>query len=193
MGRAFKYTSKLTQEQQDLITQHYKMIYRVTKYWFDRTNLSFEDCYDASVDAIIYTARIFDKEKGFKFSTLYYRLTNKAVLKKIRDNKADMRVINQLTISLESKAHASDEDNFKVIDTITYQDVYSIYDQDEIARAWKVLKETEKKYIYLSFYKQMSQMDIGKYCSAAKTNVGRAINKGLGKLKDELERLEMSI
>jgi RNA polymerase sigma factor (sigma-70 family) len=181
----------LTPEQSELMGKHYKLIFKAAKNWFMKSELNFDDCYDSAIDAAIYTASIFDESKGFKFSTMYYSMVQKTMLRKMRDNNAKKRSGNKLLVSIEEPIHSSDGESITLGDLFGSDDKYTFIDLDEIGNVWHVLKDNEKNYIYRSFILDVDRHKIAAEYGYTKESVDRTIRKGLKRMRVELEKQAM--
>ena len=163
---------QLTKQQQDLAAENIRLTTELIKRNIGRNNLTYDEVYDASIEALISAAIHFKHDLGFKFSTLYFKVGDKAVKTKIRDSKAKKR--SGRTV------------NFDLIEPLPYHENYSFFDRELINLAISNcgLSKKEKSCVFLYYYKQLSQPEIGKIMGHSQNHISRLLRRSIGKLRE---------
>jgi RNA polymerase sigma factor (sigma-70 family) len=171
---------QLTKEQQELAAENIRLTTELIKRNIGRSKLTYDEVYDASIDALISSAIHFKTELGYKFSTLYFIAGDKEIKKKLRNRKTKKR--DGKTISL----------TFEMNNLLDYHDDYSFFNKESIRLALKNsgLNEKEMNCIYLYFYRNMSQNKTAKALGISQAHVGRLIDKGISKLRKYINEQE---
>lgn len=165
---------QLTKEQQELAAENIRLTTELIKRNIGRSKLTYDEVYDASIDALISASFNFKQELGFKFSTLYFITGDKAIKTKLRNKRAGKRT--GISISL----------TFEMNNLLDYHDDYSFFNKESIRLALKNsgLNEKEMNCIYLYYYRSMSQNKTAKALGISQAHVGRLIDKGISKLRN---------
>ncbi|MEJ9151039.1 sigma-70 family RNA polymerase sigma factor [Bacillus smithii] len=183
--------NKLTPSQQKLAEKHIKLVHTAISEFYRKYPNSYEETYDACIEALVKAARSFDESKGFKFSTYYFLNAKHEVFRMIRDKNVEKRkghTISLHTPIFEPKNGAS----VKLYDLIGAEDRYEFIEKELLKHAWAKLNETEKRCIYLSFFENKTQTEIGKELGISQAHVSRIIRRGLEKMRSHIEVLEGS-
>lgn len=163
---------KLTEYEQNLASENIRLTTELIKRNIKKCDLPYEELYDAAIEALIRSAQYFKRDLGYKFSTLYFQAGDKAIKNKLRHRRAKKR--DGTTISITDHT-----------DLVNHQDDYHFFDKELINLAIKNsgLNDTEKQCVYLYYYKQLSQPQIGKLMGYSQTHIGRLLIKGVDKLR----------
>lgn len=163
---------KLTTEQQELAAENIRLTTELIKRNVGKSELTYDEIYDSSVEALIRSSRDFNQELGFKFSTLYFVCGNKTIKRKLRDRRAKKRTA--ITINIDMS------------DLLPYHEKYSFFDRELIHSTLQNcgLNETEKMCIHLYYYKQLSQSKIAKIMNCSQFQISRLLNRSIGKMRN---------
>jgi RNA polymerase sigma factor (sigma-70 family) len=184
--------AKLTPEQQDLAGSNYKLVWKLFKKWRKCCKLTNDELYDCCIDSLIYTAKIFNKNKGFKFSTLMFNYTaNKIIINALRDREAVKRKVNLKTSSLDVKVNSKtdkEEKGTTFVNNIKCYDDYNLFINKELAaQAIAVLNEEEKEIVIEYFYNGLSQRGIADKIGKGQSHVSRHYRKAIEKMQQSMQ------
>lgn len=180
---------KLNDKQRELASENYKMIYSAANRWYFRNTLStFEECYDACMDAYMKAVTLYDESKGCKFSTFYYEVAKGFILKAMRDAKAQKRLANQNTISIFREV-SGDTEKITLMDLMeSKENQYAVIENFETLKTvWHLLDETERYCIAEYYFNGRIQSEIAATMGNTQVHVSRKIKEGIKKMRNELE------
>lgn len=167
---------------EELIKNNEKLVYLVLK----KLNLydQLDEYYDIGIIGLCNAARIYDKSKKSKFSTLACTCIKNSILCEIRNNK---KKIYMNSLSLDAPIDANHDDILlEDIIPCDYNFENKIAEKDDINTLYKILyklNDDEKKLIYLYFFKELNQIEISNILKISQVSVSRRIKNTIHKLQ----------
>lgn len=176
-------TIKLTEHEQNLASENIRLTTELIKRNIGRNGLTYDETYDAAIEALIRSAKDFKPSLGYKFSTLYFVSGNNMIKRKIRDKNAKKR--SGKTVSIHEPIATKDNQFFEICDLLSYHEKYSFFDCEEIQLAFNDcgLNDKEKQCVYLYYFKEMSQNNTAREIGLSQTHVGRLLGKSIEKMR----------
>lgn len=177
-----KCMSTLTAEQEQLVVENEGLVHFIAKRYYHQ-NMEHADFAQVGMIGLMKASRIFDANKGFKFSTIAGKCIEGEIIKSIRKKRVQAISFNE-TFS---------DDSTELIDMIAND----INVQTEVAlkidmqQALSRLNELELFVINHSFGintgQSLSQSRIGKMLNLSQAHIGRLKRNALEKMRKDLE------
>lgn len=167
---------------EEMVLNNENLIYYVLKQLHLYNQL--EEYYDIGMIGLCKAAKNYNENFGIKFSTFAVPYIKGTILTHIKRNK---NKIHMNAISLNTPLAENDTKTIYLEDTI-YDNKFEeeLQKKEEIIfleKALNKLSEEEKQIIYLYFYKELNQIEIGKILNLSQAHISRKINKILSKLR----------
>jgi RNA polymerase sigma factor (sigma-70 family) len=170
---------RLTPEQAQLAQEYTPFAYwLVGKYYKRYKKFGYDAVYDYTMNALINTARNWDKDKGANFKTLLALAVKGNMQKVVRDANAKKR--SGVTVSMDA-THDEDE-------KLTLHDIVGDVDHHyiDLKEAISTLSEREKKAVYLSIVEGRAQTEIAEELGVSQMHTSRIIRRGLKKMRERV-------
>lgn len=178
----------LTQEHKDLMQQNYKLVQSICSRMLGTINLTYDEMYDACIDALIYVSQIFDASKGFKFSTIMFIIARHKINNAVRQKYAQKRKINSLALSID-KLILSENDSDNFYNLLAVEDNYNFINKQTINMAFTAdLTDKEKLCIVGKFYYGLEPEELRILAGYKnKQQVNKKQRNGFAKMRKVLE------
>jgi RNA polymerase sporulation-specific sigma factor len=145
------------------------------------TGIENDELFSAGSLGLVKAANSFDSSRGFKFATYAARCINNEILMFLRQSKNARSCVS---------LHQYNDDEERDYDfEIAYFENYNAVD-DLLALKAVIgrLDEREKKLIYLRFFCDMKQSEVGKIIGVEQSYISRLERRALKKLKEYMTR-----
>lgn len=168
---------RLTPEQAQLAQEYLPFTYwLVSKFYKKYGMFGYDAVYDAAINALIKSARLYDESRGANFKTFLTFATENEMYKVVRDANAKKRTGKVISFD------APVEDDLTLLDMIGTDDTYHFFMNDAASE----LTEREKEAVYMKYVEGKSQTEIGEHFEVSQVHVSRIIRKALAKMRDKV-------
>lgn len=157
---------------------------------------SFEEVYSDALEGLVVAASKFDKTRGLAFTTYAYPTVlgkvkecfykDKSKFKRIRTDGKDIyeRVYYE---SLNEKVKSNDgkpKEKIELLESFSDKPLEDkVVDKIFLKKALNDLEEKEKIVLQLLFYKEKTQVEVGKFLNMSQPQVSRLRDKALKKIR----------
>jgi len=147
---------------------------------YQNCGIEYDDVFSAGSLGLVKAANTFDVSKGFKFATYAARCINNEILMMLRKNP------KYKTVSLQ---RYNDEQEQEYDFEIAYFECYDkVDDLLTLKTALNKLDERDRKVIYLRYFQNMSQAEVGKIIGVEQSYISRLEKRALKKLKEYMQK-----
>lgn len=174
---------KLTPEQAKLMEDNYKLIFKATSRYLNKSEHTFDEIHDVCIFSLTRTAIMFDPTKGFKFATLFFTILDNKMRNIYRDKRAIKRRHNGM-LSLDKPVVSGEGKDLTISDIIGNHDKY-LFEYTNLIRGSR-LTDKEARCCELYYLKDLEQREIANIIGCTQAHVSRLIRQGVDKIRDEL-------
>ena len=178
----------LTEYQKQLVKDNFYLVERITKRWYRKTWLSYEQVYDCVINALIRTAQNFDESLGYVFSTYLGKVVENQVKREMRNVHLDIRKANHHALSFEFE-YGNEQSTDNKRDKSLYN-VIAVYDSHtliDIEQLLNLLEPVERDMVEQYYLKRRKQREIAAQYGFTQAHVSRVIEKALFKIRKQTE------
>jgi RNA polymerase sporulation-specific sigma factor len=151
---------------------------------YHNCGIEYDDVFSAGSLGLVKAANTFDVSRGFKFATYAARCINNEILMMLR--KAPKH--NALSLTRHNDEQ-NDDCDFSCDYEIAYFEKYDkIDDLLSLKPALEQLEERDRKLIYLRYFRNMSQVEVGKIIGVEQSYISRLEKRALKKLKEYMQK-----